>query len=486
MYLSFFHVPTQTLPYEDNKGHLKQRNKVNMSDEGSNLDEASDSPKDNEKYCTCINRKYIIPKVFYFFYFAGLGAVLPYLPLFYKQLGLPARKAGIISGIQPFISFLFTPMWGALADKFKKGKLVFTISFMALVAVGIAFLLTPMPPCKDGIGGESRREIKLARNRSFVLKMSQIIAESQEFHRWPMEREDQVNLQALQSMQQAHEGKFNVFLYLLLVSLFGTLFSCPGLALGDAAAVCLLRRNNDIHKYGKQKKWASIGWGLAAFTFGAIVSDKYLCPFVPGQKAKIDYSLCFYGSIALKLLALFSGLRLNFDMNGDKDNSEDSSDKKTSAVKAVISTVGRPSYLAFFVVVLYSGMTFGMIMGFLFWHLEDLSAPQIMFSIIPVVRCIADVVVYTVSPHLITKIGVLNLIYLVLVCYVTRLACYVFITNPWCFLLLEVLSGLTSAGGWAGFVTFIAYNSVEGAPATLQGKIPILCLNNTLYICRSV
>lgn len=463
-----------------------------MSDEDRNssnhLDEASDSPKDKEKYCMCINRRYIIPKMFYFFYFAGLGAVVPYLPLFYKQLGLPAKKAGIISGIQPFISFLFTPTWGALADKFKKGKLVFTISFMALVAVGIAFLLTPSPPCKDNISGESRRETTIARNRSFVVKISQIIAESQKLHRWPMAREEQVNLQ---NKQQACEGEFDVFVYLLLVSLFGTIFSCPGLALGDAAAVCLLRRNNDIHKYGKQKKWASIGWGLAAFTFGAVVSDKYLCPFVPGQKRQIDYSLCFYGSIALKLLALISGLRLNFDMNGDggdKDCSDESSNKKASGVKATIRAVGRPSYLAFFVVVLYSGMTFGMIMGFLFWHLEDLSAPQMIFSIIPVVRCIADVVVYTVSPHLITKIGVLNLIYLVLVCYVTRLACYVFVTNTWCFLLLEVLSGLTSAGGWAGFVTFIAYNSVEGAPATLQGKIPMLRLNNTLYagLCKMI
>ena len=181
--------------------------------------------------------------------------------------------------------------------------------------------------------------------------------------------------------------------------------------------------------------------------------------------------MCFYGAITLKLLALFSGLRLDFDMNGNKDGSR--GNEKESGVKAAIKAVCRPSYVAFFMVVLYSGMTFGMILGFLFWHLEDFSAPQIIFSIIPVVRSIADVVVYTVSPHLITKIGVLNLIYLVLVGYVTRLACYVFITNTWCFLFLEVLSGLTSAGGWAGFVAFIAYNSVEGAPATLQGNIII-------------
>ena len=435
------------------------------------VEETSDTHNnDDEKYCSCFRQNYLIPKVFYFFHFAGLGAVVPYLPLFYKQLGLPAKKAGIISGTQPFISFLFTPLWGAFADRFKKGKLVFIIAFLAMVAVGIAFLLTPMQPCEDDLRTESRRKMT-TRNRSFVAKISQIIAESQQLDRWPMEMVDKKNSKTSRSKQHSHEGEFNVFLYLLLVSLFGTLLSCPGLALGDAAAVCLLRKNHDVHKYGKQKRWASIGWGVAAFTFGAIISDQYLCPFVPGQKRKINYSLCFYGSIALKLLALFSGLRLDFDMNGKKDDSRGS--EKESGVKAAIRAVSRPCYVAFFLVVLYSGMTFGMILGFLFWHLEDFSAPQIIFSIIPVVRSIADVVVYTVSPHLITKIGVLNLIYLVLVGYVTRLACYVFITNTWCFLFLEILSGLTSAGGWAGFVAFIAYNSVEGAPATLQGNISI-------------
>lgn len=441
-----------------------------ISREASHLDEES-SCNEDDPYCECllIDRKYIIPKMFYFFYFAGLGAVLPYQPLFYKELGLPAKKAGIISGIQPFISFLFTPVWGAMADKFKTGKIIFIISFVALVSVGIAYLLTPMPPCADKSETKGLREITLRGNNSILYKISQMITTSHE--RWPTEIEEkEVNLQTLQRKQHGNDDGFDVFLYLFLVCLIGTLFSCPSLALGDAAAVCLLRRNNDIHQYGKQKKWASIGWGLAAFSFGALVSDSYLCPFVPGQKAHIDYSLCFYGSITLKLMALFSGLRLDFDMNGDKADDKKTSDEKEVGLTAVIRAVSEPRYLAFFVVVLYSGMTFGMIMGFFFWHLEDCSAPLILLSIIPVVRCIADVIVYTISPRLITKIGVQNLIYLVLVGYVTRLACYMFITSPWYFLPLELLSGLTSAGGWAAFVAYIAYHSVEGAPATLQGK----------------
>lgn len=430
-----------------------------------------ESKQHSEKFLrySCFNQKYIVPKMFYFFYFAGLGAILPFLPLFYKQLGLPAKQAGIISGIQPFISFVFTPMWGALSDKTKRGKLVFVISFIALVAVGIAFLLTPMPTCKHKMRRDTQPESTSARNQSVIKNMYQLISESQNVYRWSIGREEQNDFLVLSDEQAGRQNKFDVFLYLLLVSLFGTLFSCPGLALGDSAAVCLLRSNNDIHQYGKQKRWASIGWGLAAFSFGAMVSDKYLCPLVPGQKRTIDYSLCFCGSISLKLLALFSGLRLDFGLNGT-DSTDDTVREKHIGVMAALEAVSRPRYLAFFVIVLYSGMTFGMIMGFLFWHLEDCSSPQIMFSIIPVVRCIADVIVYSVSPHVITKIGVHNLLYLVLASYVVRLTSYVLITDPWCYLVLEVLSGLTSAGGWAGFVTYIAYNSVEGAPATLQGE----------------
>ena len=443
-----------------------------MQSDAGNLNKES-SPSNNDLHCECclINRKYFIPKMFYFFYFAGLGAVLPYQPLFYKELGIPASKAGIISGVQPFISFLFTPIWGALADKFKKGKLIFIISFIALVAVGIAYLLTPMPSCNDETSND-RREVIMEGNRSIIYKISQTIAASQQLNRWPISmKEKGTNLLTIQSKQlRGNEREFDAFLYLFLVCLFGTLLSCPGLALGDAAAVCLLRRNNEVHKYGKQKKWASIGWGLSAFAFGAIVSNRYFCPYVPGQKARIDYSLCFYGSITLKLLALFSGLFLDFDMNGGTDDEKSTKNDKPSGVIAAIKAVREPCYLAFFVIVLYSGMTFGMILGFFFWHLEDCSAPHILFSIIPVVRCIADVIMYTVSPIVITKIGVQNLIYLVLVGYITRLICYTFITSPWYFLPLELLSGLTSAGGWAAFVAFVGYHSVEGAPATLQGE----------------
>lgn len=440
-------------------------------DAGQLARESLSNEKDTECTFFSVDRKYIFAKMFYFFYFAGLGAVLPYQPLFYKEIGIPAKKAGIISGIQPFVSFLFTPVWGAIADKFQKGRSIFVMSFVALVAVGIAYLLTPLPDCKETNRSTDLRAMPWTGNISIVYKFSQTIIHSHDLDGWPLEtKEPKTSLESRQSQRRDKEKTFDVFLYLLLVCLFGTLFSCPGLALGDAAAVCLLGKNNEVHKYGKQKRWASIGWGMAAFSFGAIVSDNYLCPDTQGHKGEIDYSVCFYGSIALKMLALISGLQLGFNMNENNvEKSHGKSEEEKRGVEAALKAIRRPHYFAFFLIVLYCGMTFGMIMGFFFWHLKDNCAPQILFSIIPVIRCIADVFVYTISPRVITQIGVHSFIYLILVGYVIRLACFMLINSPWVFIAIESLSGLTSAGAWAAFVAYIACHSVEGAPATLQG-----------------
>lgn len=48
-----------------------------------------------------------------------------------------------------------------------------------------------------------------------------------------------------------YKGEFNVFLYLLFVSLFGIFFLCLGFVFGDVVVVYLLWKNYDVYKYGK-------------------------------------------------------------------------------------------------------------------------------------------------------------------------------------------------------------------------------------------
>lgn len=51
-----------------------------------------------------------------FLFYGVLGTVLPYLPVFYSNLGVSANLIGVLGAITPAVTFLVSPLWGALAD----------------------------------------------------------------------------------------------------------------------------------------------------------------------------------------------------------------------------------------------------------------------------------------------------------------------------------------------------------------------------------
>ena len=55
--------------------------------------------------------------------FTGFTLVMPFLPLFIRQLGVSdvgeiALWAGVSSGVTPAVNALVSPFWGRLADRF--------------------------------------------------------------------------------------------------------------------------------------------------------------------------------------------------------------------------------------------------------------------------------------------------------------------------------------------------------------------------------
>lgn len=58
----------------------------------------------------------LYPKAFYFFYYAAMAALLPFLVLHYEALGLSARQIGFLTGAMPLTMLLSAPLWGEWAD----------------------------------------------------------------------------------------------------------------------------------------------------------------------------------------------------------------------------------------------------------------------------------------------------------------------------------------------------------------------------------
>lgn len=76
----------------------------------------------------------------------GMSACIPFLPLFVRDLGVPAHEAAMWSGIitaAPFVfSSLLTPVWGALGDRYGQKAMV----MRAILGLGIAMTLMGFAP----------------------------------------------------------------------------------------------------------------------------------------------------------------------------------------------------------------------------------------------------------------------------------------------------------------------------------------------------
>ncbi len=85
---------------------------------------------------------HVVPKFYYFCHFAAMAALMPFLALYYRELGLNEARIGLLSALPPLLTLVVAPLWGALADATERhqqllqtalGGLWVTILFFSLV-----------------------------------------------------------------------------------------------------------------------------------------------------------------------------------------------------------------------------------------------------------------------------------------------------------------------------------------------------------------
>lgn len=70
-----------------------------------------------------------------FFFYAVLGSALPFVPLYYSYLGVPEEQIGWLGAITPAVTFLVSPLWGALADSSGLDKQIMFGAFFISTAI---------------------------------------------------------------------------------------------------------------------------------------------------------------------------------------------------------------------------------------------------------------------------------------------------------------------------------------------------------------
>lgn len=79
--------------------------------------------------------------VLYFIYYAAMAALYPYLPVYYRQLGLGGEQIGILTAAVPLINLVSGPLWGWLADSRQRHKQVLIISLVSVAIFGVLLAL---------------------------------------------------------------------------------------------------------------------------------------------------------------------------------------------------------------------------------------------------------------------------------------------------------------------------------------------------------
>lgn len=82
-----------------------------------------------------------VPFTFYLLYFAALASLMPFVVVYYQQLGFSGAQIGLLTSMGPLITLVALPFWTGLADASRRHKLIMSLAICAAVVSGVLFPL---------------------------------------------------------------------------------------------------------------------------------------------------------------------------------------------------------------------------------------------------------------------------------------------------------------------------------------------------------
>ncbi|RXM97658.1 Major facilitator superfamily domain-containing protein 6 [Acipenser ruthenus] len=487
-----------------------------------------------ERQCIQINNDLLISKVFYFFFYSAYGSLHPLLPVYYKQLGILPSQSGLLVGIRYFIEFCSAPFWGVVADRFKKGKIVLLFSVLCwiLFNCGIGFVrpaamtcvnLHPsnsttttapkvtsnssslMPPNGSVTSHRQRRDLYANRQLSTVVfplpsfntepvfslrSADNETANSTTQRPTPSKTTTSITTKTTTKSPNQYIVTTDsaqvetIFLLILLVIIIGEFFSAPAVTIVDTITLQYLGKHRD--RYGLQRMWGSLGWGLAMLAVGIGIDHTHITVFIVGTGCDLpdykDYRIAFIVFGVLMTFALIVATQFRFDsshlMQEDEKREEIEIPQvvrnapEETGVRAGPYTSPQASgeqfdyryllkllcsvkYGSVLFVAWFMGFGYGFVFTFLYWHLEDLKGTTTLFGVCSVLSHISELAAYFFSHKLIELIGHIRVLYIGLACNTARYLYISYLENAWIVLPVEVLQGAAKTFRGIGIASLV-------------------------------
>ncbi|XP_033341634.1 major facilitator superfamily domain-containing protein 6 jef isoform X1 [Megalopta genalis] len=309
------------------------------------------------------------------------------------------------------------------------------------------------------------------------------------------------------------------FFLLLLLVIVGEFFAAPAITLADSAVITLL--GEDADRYGHQRMFGSLGWGLAMFFVGIALDHSTAFPEHPcgPDLREKNYTICFAIFSVLMGAALITATQINFkydiivaepevvkppaeptreeqlqsqlSQQLNLPTLQDSSaavnpkplppEGKTKMFAqtmreipewvTVLKTFKDVKCASFLFVAWFMGFGIGLIFTFLFWHLQDYGGTPTLFGVASVINHVSEIFAYFFSFKLIRQIGHVKVLCMGLGGNVFRFLYISWLTRPWWVLPFEFIQGITHAAVWAACCSYIAHNTPPQLRTSAQGVL---------------
>ncbi|XP_014005558.1 major facilitator superfamily domain-containing protein 6-A isoform X1 [Salmo salar] len=296
----------------------------------------------------------------------------------------------------------------------------------------------------------------------------------------------------------------SIFLLILLVIIVGEFFSAPAVTIVDTVTLQYLGKHRD--RYGLQRMWGSLGWGVTMLLVGIWIDHTHITLFIDGVVGCIlpeykNYQVAFIVFGVMMGLALVVATQFYFDsgdyrqevpqrpheveipqVDGNVASPEESSTSDQTPITPESTTTEQPFYysdlLRLLCSVQYStvlfvawfmGFGYGFVFTFLYWHLEDLKGTTTLFGVCSVLSHVSELAAYFTSHKFIELVGHIRVLYIGLACNTARYLYISYLENAWIVLPMEVLQGVTHASVWAACISYLSAAVPPALRTSAQG-----------------
>uniref|UniRef100_A0A674J493 Major facilitator superfamily domain containing 6 like n=1 Tax=Terrapene triunguis TaxID=2587831 RepID=A0A674J493_9SAUR len=448
-----------------------------------------------------VNKALAVASLFHFLYSAGNACVIPFLTLYFRQLGLTAPLVGIIIGIKHLISSLWAPLCSYFAKSHSKRKVLITGSL--LCSVGTGLLLTLVPPLskdvmykycnisqqsssllnavevpdmslnnlsavnpnaqkKNGkITGEvgipadhynNRSSGKIVSSMNAINQMIQeletLTSNETPIHR--LEKETKIPEAGLLNVNSNPEknlsvgGNINfldrehqIFLMVLGAVVFWELLAAPLEWMVDDSLYEYLDFVDATDRYGKLWIWSYLGASGGACSITIFV-DQLNC-FLSAKISRL--AVHFYGYAVLITLTLLISVFLPIHVSKKTEHVN-----KTVKALNLIGSDGRTILSA--VTVFLTGVIGSTVQNFLFWQMQDRGSSELYMGLSVAIGLIAEILLYIFKSKLLRALSSSGTVALSLSCLSSQLLYYSFLWNAWSVLPIQMLCAFSNGALW--------------------------------------